>query len=214
MNEENKIVKFIFENHNRLSCIIRYNNTPKLSPESVAEHSYYVAFLVMLIGDYLVDKGVRLNKERLMKAAMLHDIEEIISGDVIKILKVGDFKIALDKLNRRSMQHLCEVLGGRRADDYLQIWEETKAKESIEAKIVDMADMMSVLIYCVKEVHCGNRYFKEILIFASATIDTFRDTVPKADKIIKAFIDYVRKYLADDREITDGIDKAVRIDQE
>ena len=211
MKEENSLVEFVFQQCNRMSCIIRYNNTPKLTPESVAEHSYYVAFLAMLLGDYFSDRGMVINKEKLMKMALLHDVEEIISGDIIKILKAGDFKEALDKLNRRSMQYLCDVLSGRKAAEYYKVWEETKAKVSIEARIIDLVDMLSCMIYCLKEVHCGNRYFKEILIFASRWVRQCEDLILNSGEIINAFVSYVKSYLADDQKIIDGIDSAVRI---
>lgn len=213
MNEENSLVKFVFEQHNRMSCIMRFNNTPTLFPESVAEHSYYVTFLVMLIGDYLTDRGIYLDKGKLVRMAVLHDLEEIISGDIIKILKAGDFKDALDKLNQRSMQYLCSILGAPRASEYFQLWIEAKEKQSLEARIVDMADLLSCMVYCVKEIHCGNRYFKEILVYASGVFSEFNDVVPKSGELIMAFIDYVRKYLADDKDVIDAIDGAVRVDK-
>ena len=212
MSEENRIVKFIFEQHNRLSCIIRFNNTPTLTSESVAEHSYYVTFLAMMFGDYLHDKGVDIDKELLLKGSLIHDLEEIISGDIIKILKTGEFKKALDKLNHKSMQYLCDVLGGKRAEDYYQIWELVKEKQCIEAKIIDLADLLSCLIYSIKEIHCGNRYFKEILIYVAESIAEFRNTLPELKHIINAFIDYTRKYLADDKAVIGDIESAVRVD--
>jgi len=212
MNEEERIVKFIFEQHNRLSCIIRFNNTPTLTSESVAEHSYYVAFLAMMFGDYLDDKGCDINRELLLKMALVHDLEEIISGDIIKILKTGEFKKALDKLNCKSMQYLCDVLGGKRAEDYYHIWELAKEKQCVEAKIIDLADLLSCLIYSIKEIHCGNRYFKEILIYVAESIAEFRDTLPELKHITEAFIDYARKYLADDKVVIGDIESAVRVD--
>jgi len=214
MKEEDRIVKFIFENHNRLSCILRYNNTPKLLSESVAEHSYYVTFLAMIIGDYLSDKGVELDKLKLLKMSIVHDMEEIISGDIIKILKVGEFKIALDKLSQKSMHYLCDILGEQRAEEYYALWEEVKVRKSLEARIVDMADLLSCLIYSVKELHCGNRYFREILVYVSETIRSFIGVIPEVEKLIRAFVAYTKKYLADDQRIINGIDSAVRMDKE
>ncbi|KAA0001413.1 MAG: HD domain-containing protein [Thermoplasmata archaeon] len=45
--------------------------------ESVACHSYRVAFLAMLIGDAL-----NLNVEKMLKMALLHDLAEATTGDI------------------------------------------------------------------------------------------------------------------------------------
>jgi len=210
--KEDRIVKFVFEQHTRLSCIIRYNNTPKLSPESVAEHSYYVTFLSMLIGDYLTNKGVVIDREKLLKMALFHDVEEIISGDIIRILKKGEFGKALDKLNRRSMEYLCGILGGAKAEEYFALWEETREKKTLEAKVMSLADILSCLIYCVKEMHCGNKYFREILEYASKVIDEYKKEIPEISSLVKAFKDYARGYLSEYSRIIKGIEGAVRVD--
>ena len=169
------LVKFVFGQHNRLSCIKRYNNTPKLSEESVAEHSYYVAFISMLIADYLsIEKDIIIDVEELLRMALLHDIEEIISGDIIKVLKSGGFKEELAKMNEKSMHFLVDGLG-EQGKYYLNSWGLAKDKMSLEAKIVDLVDWLAIVIYCVKEIHLGNKYFIEILEYADDVVLKYTD---------------------------------------
>ncbi len=41
----------------RLSNIQRYNTTPRISDESVAEHSYFVALTSLVLCDHLIGEG-------------------------------------------------------------------------------------------------------------------------------------------------------------
>ena len=212
MNEKN-VVKFIFEQQNRLSCIIRFNNTPKIVGESVAEHSYYVTFLSMLLADFIEENSkVAIDRDVMYKMAIIHDMEEIISGDIIKVLKHGGLKEELEKMNHRSMEFLTDVLG-RKGKEYLRIWETLKDKGTIESKIIDLADWLSIIVYSVREIHMGNKYFEEILEFVIKKIMDYND--PDLGSILKPFIkelaDYSVGFLMKDKDILDDINRAVRV---
>lgn len=210
--KEKGLVRFIIEQQNRLSCIIRYNNTPKVNGESVAEHSYYVALMTMLVADYLESEGAPpLDKLRLMKMALLHDIEEIISGDIIKILKTAGFKAELEKMNERSMQYLTGILESEQGQNYCDLWRATKSKTDPEAKIVDFCDWLAVIVYSIRESHLGNKYFEEILEYAIRTFQKFALETPELTKLVKEFTEYATKYLQRDSLLVDSINRAVRI---
>lgn len=210
MSREKNLIKFIFEQHNRLSCIKRFNNTPRLGEESVSEHSFSVAFLSMLVGNYLEKEGLKFDKPRLMPMALVHDMEEIISGDIIKVIKSGGFKKELDKLNTASMEFLTNVLG-EEGEIYLDLWKEAKEKNTIEAKIIDLLDMVACILYCVKEIHLGNKYFREVLEYAVKKVLKFSQKIPEAKRFIREITDYSLGYLLEDKKILDAINRAVRI---
>jgi len=212
MNEKN-VWKYVFEQQNRLSCITRFNNTPKIVGESVAEHSYWVTFLSMLMADFVEENSqLVIKRDEMYKMAIIHDMEEIVSGDIIKILKRGDFKEELEKINCRSMYYLTSTLG-KRGEEYLKIWETLKAKETVESKIIDLADSLSVIVYSVREIHMGNKYFEEILEFTTKKIMGYDD--PDLGNILKPFIkeltDYSTRFLTKDKDILDDINRAVRV---
>lgn len=209
MEKTKNLVKFIFEHQTRLSCIIRFSNTPRQAPESVAEHSYYVAFLAMVIGDHLQKKGVKLDKLRLLQMALLHDMEEAISGDIIAPIKQGAFKNELNKENVKNMLFLTTGLEEEKA--YFSLWHEAGESATVEAKVLKLADRMSCVIYCVREIHLGNRYFRAILEGEAKTMLKRSKNIPHATEFVKEFVDYVLSYLLGDREIYDAINKAVRI---
>ena len=139
----------------RLSNITRFNNTPRICKETVAEHSYFVAFCVMLLSDFLEN----VNLEKALKLALIHDVEEAISGDLphdVK-MKYPSFNVALEEMNL-SIAH--EIFGDQ--IQYIDLWEETRDTKTIEAKLVKFADMFSVLMYCNNEINMGNSYMKDI----------------------------------------------------
>ena len=203
------LIKFIFEHHTRLSCILRFNNTPRIASENVAEHSYYVAFLSMLIGDYLESTGVKVDRLRLIQMALLHDIEESISGDILAPIKQGMFREVLDKENIKNIAMLTGGLGD--GEKYSKLWREVVDEETLEAKIIKLMDRMSCIIYCIREIHLGNRYFKAILECEAKNILKYASKIPNATRFVAEAVNYTLSYLSGDEEIYDAINKAVRV---
>ena len=211
MNKEKRIVKFLFEQHQRLGCLIRFSNIPRLAAQSVAEHSYCVTFSAMLVADYLNNNGyIKVDKLKLLEMGLIHDVEEVISGDILKTLKHGKFKVELDKLNEQNMTYLTRLLkeGG---DRYFSLWQEAKDKKTIEAKVLSFIDMIDRLMYCLKETHMGNHYFRELLEFEAVKLLDWRDEIPELYDLVIELSSYVSAYLAGDKKVLNEISRAVRI---
>lgn len=138
----------------RLSNIIRYNNTPRIKEENVAEHSFFVAFYVMILSDLVPN----IDKYRAITLALVHDIEESISGDISHNIKTKypDLNEALEKMNYLIAD---EVFG---AGKYLDLWKETRKPETLESKLVLLADKLSAYLYSNDEVDMGNSFMKSI----------------------------------------------------
>ena len=66
-----------------LKDIVRCNTQRRIRDLDVAQHSFYTALLAMMVADELSAKGYELNKELVLKKALLHDIEETYTGDII-----------------------------------------------------------------------------------------------------------------------------------
>lgn len=203
------LVKFIFEHHTRLSCILRFNNTPRIASENVAEHSYYVAFLSMLIGDYLESKGSNIDRLRLLQMALLHDIEEAVSGDILAPIKRGAFK---EELNKENIKNIMVLTGGlENGEKYATLWREAGSEQTLESKIIKLMDRLSCIIYCIREIHLGNKYFSAILECEAKSILKYASKIPNATKFIAEAVNYTLSYISGDEEIYDAINKAVRV---
>jgi len=103
-------------------------------PETVAAHSFGVLAAAFGIADMLeepVDRG------RLALIALLHDLPEARVGDTPLIIKTD----ADDAREDRAME---EILAGL-PEHYRSAWEEYRALESLEARIVHGCDKLQMM---------------------------------------------------------------------
>lgn len=66
-----------------LSNIYRWAVVPTIRRQSVAEHSFFVACLVShLCRETGIEKAVGVTRDELVQAALFHDLDEVITGDI------------------------------------------------------------------------------------------------------------------------------------
>lgn len=154
----------------RMHYVQRYSSIPAVNPENVAEHSWQIAMLCLLIGhdvrERMQKEGVDLDIGSLLAQAICHDVSEAMSGDIIRSFKHSsqDLIAAIERADRRNMETLCASLGGGWASNNLyQRWYRAKDYTTLEGKIVALADMLCVVSYCVNERLLGNRHCDGVL---------------------------------------------------
>ena len=101
--------------------------------ESIAEHSYGVAMVAMLLVDRLRQQGVALDGERVLRMALVHDAPEAALGDVPMPRKNPQLKQALTALEDDIAQELLPA-------EAVASWRESQAKETPESRLVKAAD--------------------------------------------------------------------------
>jgi 5'-deoxynucleotidase YfbR-like HD superfamily hydrolase len=79
--------------------------------EDVAQHSYFTALYAMILADLERKKGVRVDSERLLRMALLHDAEEARTGDIHHPFKHQDRAFAAT-LDSRGLEWFGKLLGG------------------------------------------------------------------------------------------------------
>lgn len=103
------------------------------NPQNVTEHHFRVVWIALVIA---AREGVK-NTDKIMKMALVHDITESRTNDVDYIsrqyVKRDEEKAINDILDDTSVR-----------EEFLQVWKEYEARESIEAKIVKDADNLDV----------------------------------------------------------------------
>jgi len=104
-------------------------------PESVADHSFGVSVLCHLLADNL-----NVDKEKLIKMALVHDLAEVEVGD--QVLQRGSQTLASRKKRFEQEKEFLEKLFSRIPDknEYLNFWlefEEQKTREAIICKQLD-----------------------------------------------------------------------------
>ena len=131
----------------------RYNNTPRIKDESVAEHTAFVALIVLQL-----HKEYDFNVERALKMALTHDLGEIYITDIPHNVKrmFPDVHIAIQNAELQIYKN--------EFPNYFSYFFELFKGKSIEAKIVQYADILSCKQYTKSEVQLGNKgYMKKVL---------------------------------------------------
>ena len=149
----------------RMNHVDRYSTFPVLRKENVAEHSWWVAFISLLIAEDLRarGKGADIHIDSLLRRALCHDLSEIISGDIIRSYKHTNptVKAAMDEADAINMSELVAEYGESQ-DVILAAYTMAKDKR-IEGQIVGFADLACVAFYCRSEWLLGNKEIEPIL---------------------------------------------------
>jgi putative hydrolase of HD superfamily len=112
---------------------------PRERCESVAEHIFGVAMLAW----FATDAGFPgLDRDRLIRLALVHDLGEIYTGDVIP----ADAMPAEEK-QRRERESVQAVLGKLpQGEEILALWEEYENGETQEARLVRDFDRLEMAL--------------------------------------------------------------------
>ena len=106
--------------------------------ESVAEHSYMMSVMAMVLSDLK-----SLNSEKVIKMSILHDWAES---------KIGDFmpdEIGYDKkseLENYAMAEILESLPQKIKSNYQDIWDEFLVRDTSEARLVHELDKLEMAL--------------------------------------------------------------------
>jgi putative hydrolase of HD superfamily len=113
--------------------------------ESVADHSFGVAVIAMLLADRARARGVEVNVERLLRMALLHDMTESRTGDLPSTIKRYFGKDSVKAADERIAKEMCAELGALDSA-YLELWLDYEHRASIESKLVKAADKLDLLL--------------------------------------------------------------------
>ena len=107
--------------------------------ESVAEHVLGVVMLAWWVTDQYFPT---LDRDQVIRLALVHDLGEIYTGD----LTPADGVSAEDKrrLEREAVQRVVHKLA--RGAEYLALWEEYEAMQTAEARLVKQIDRLEMAL--------------------------------------------------------------------
>ncbi|HSD05082.1 MAG TPA: HD domain-containing protein [Nitrosopumilaceae archaeon] len=141
------------------------------SPESVADHSFNMAIMAMVLSD-LDGMGT----EKILKMALLHDVAESITGDLTPDEISKEDKT---KLEKQTMQEILTNLPSSLSEKYVAIWDEYVNGYSKEAVLVHDIDRLEMALQARKYLAEGKPLDKLDVFFSSARKDI------KSEKILK-----------------------------
>jgi putative hydrolases of HD superfamily len=130
--------------------------------ESVAEHTFGVATLALLVGDTVGD----VDRGKLLTIAVLHDLAEALLSDLPASARrfIGaDHK---HDAERRAIEELFAKLPN--CAEYLALWEEYACGRSREARLVKGIDRVEMLAQALAYERAGSRAMDEFLHDAEA----------------------------------------------
>jgi putative hydrolase of HD superfamily len=113
-------------------------------PESVAAHSWGVAYLTLLYAD---EAGV--DRDRALRMAVLHDVGEAVVGDVATRVDPDRQSMGMEEKERREREAIEDLLGPFDGD-LRDLWEEYEARDSPDARFVKDADLVDM---CLQALH-------------------------------------------------------------
>ncbi|HSX57680.1 MAG TPA: YfbR-like 5'-deoxynucleotidase [Candidatus Saccharimonadales bacterium] len=147
-----------------LAHVKRFNNRPLLFGESVAEHSFYVAHYTQLLCWLLESKKIKIDTQKAVSMALIHDSEEGFSGDILNPFKHFNDKIAsaIAEVNEETIELMFEELPKELSGELIELWHEEQKRVSIESQVVKVADSLSLLSKCFEEMEAGNSNFHGI----------------------------------------------------
>jgi putative hydrolase of HD superfamily len=107
-------------------------------PESVADHSYSMAIMGMIISDL-----ENYDSEKILKMILLHDLAESKIGDYTPNQISKENKI---KIENNAYDEIINTLPDSIKLQYGKIWEEYQKQESPESKIVHQIDKLEMAL--------------------------------------------------------------------
>jgi putative hydrolase of HD superfamily len=135
------VILDFFKTAVNLKNISRQGWINKLSlkhPESVADHSYSMSIMGMVISDL-----ENYNSEKILKMILLHDLAESKIGDYTPNQISKENKI---KIENKAYDEIINSLPDAIKLQYGQIWEEYQKQESPESKIVHQIDKLEMAL--------------------------------------------------------------------
>jgi putative hydrolase of HD superfamily len=154
-------------------------------PESSAEHSFMVTLMVLVFG-----KGKRINMEKALKIAIVHDLPEAIVGDIISKdnWEEGGRMWSHEKAGkeRPAAEKLSSLAGSR---EILELWEEFEAQKTPEARFVKELDRLATILQAA-EYHKKGNFKKPVRGFWDGT-----GISPIKDPELRKFLDSLLKKL-------------------
>lgn len=111
------------------------------NPESVADHTFRTAVLAMVIGDMK-----KLDAEKLVRMALIHDFEESVTGDYDRFAKKLIPKENIERKKIEAIKEMLSLLPSEIGKKYLELWKEYEEQQSEYAKLLYQIEKTELLI--------------------------------------------------------------------
>lgn len=148
----------IFELIDSMSCLTRWSQAHCTKKESVLEHTAFVTMYAY----YLCCKHDIENKEDTLIKAIVHDIDEIVTGDIPHPTKYNNKRIReeIEIIEQKAAHEISRLLFQNNMYDN---WRKAKDLSSDSGCIVAISDCASVIYKIWQEINIGNKSFLKFI---------------------------------------------------
>lgn len=124
----------------RLKLELRHSWLSDGRQESVAEHSYQMALMVLVLAPHLEHE---VDVFKCLRMALVHDLVEAEAGDV-PFFEKSERKETKAAREQQAIENLREMLPEPSGSDFYDLWHEFEERRSAEAKFVSALDYLEV----------------------------------------------------------------------
>ncbi|MEM7509405.1 MAG: HD domain-containing protein [Bacteroidota bacterium] len=123
-----------------LKNTLRSSHTSNGREESVAEHTWRLCLLAMMLQKYYPN----INYNRLIKILLIHDMGEIINGDIPAIYQ--DPTVDKSHEERKDFLEVISPLTEEQQAEMLELWDEYNEVSSPEAQLAKALDKIETVL--------------------------------------------------------------------
>ena len=125
----------------RLKFELRHSYTSSGRQESVAEHTWRMALMAVLIEPLLSQK---IDTARMLKMIIIHDLVEAEAKDVsaLDVLRNPAIKLQKVKLEQQAIENIRQALLDTNGQEIYDLFYEFEHKETYEAKVANALDKL------------------------------------------------------------------------
>lgn len=135
---EPKALLSILHQAEKLKCVTRHCDTTSGRRESVAEHSWRLALMALLVGDEFPE----LDLNKVIQMCIIHDLGESFTGDIPAFDKSTDHR----SLEQQRLNGWIETFPEPAKTQFTQLLAEMNAMETDEARLYKALDNLEAVI--------------------------------------------------------------------
>ncbi|KAG7158908.1 HD domain-containing protein 2-like, partial [Homarus americanus] len=119
-------------------------------PETISGHMYRMAII-----SFLLDENDNVNRDRVMKISLVHDMAESVVGDLTPLCGVSEE----DKHTREvaAMEHFITLVGEKAGNEMFNLFMEYEDQKTPEAKLVKDLDRFDMILQAFEYETSQNR---------------------------------------------------------
>ena len=122
--------------------------------ESVADHTFATCAISLLLTDLERRRGVRVNAERVLRIATLHDLAEALTFDISKsyLTYLGERgRVMKNEIETSAWKYLARSIGSvSLSNGYTRLHRQYVRNVTVEARIVHAADSIDILLQIIE----------------------------------------------------------------